>query len=700
MGQSGPAQHATNLINGHLRHKRDRRMARLVAFGGYLILLTLGALIWQLFSEASVLLATPKAQWQQRWQLPEGYQPLYLDALAKGKVLLLHNRESCRQGIFNGQLDEFVSYQVNCTQRFSVQQQSNRNYLATLRDKGLLRVERLDQFGQQSQRRLVTSVAISAMDTPPLQWQFAINEQQLVVAWRDANGWQLLWQELPVGQPGKLQSIGHAQAVWMLPKLNLSLVLRDNNLQVVSRDGQLRQRLALGGRLTFLQPIASGKGFLAALDDGRLLQYSVLNQQGKLIFQPVYQLATEVTPIAMLSGGQANASVLLTKQEQLLFYNHTSGEIIARQDFAPKTQALAWLGEDLYAFSNDEVSRWQLQGMSGITSWHSLWGSLWYQGYAAPAYVWQNGELGGGEQAKFSLVPLFVGSLKAAFLALLVAIPLAMSAAIYTAYFAAPAIRHRIKPVLESLEAIPSVLLGFLAALWLTPMAEMLLLGLLLFVLVLPVSLWLLALVHHRLLRRVPRQYRHRLELLLALAVVILTFVLSRSLANILLPAMQDFAWFTQSANSTLVVALALGVAIVPGIYSLTDDALAAVPDSLKQASLALGATRLQTLRSVVILVAMPGMLSAIVLGFGRALGETMILLMVTGNAPIVDWYLLSDLRSLTANLAIELPEAHVDSSHYHILFLSALLLFCFTFLLSGFAEWLRWRLRRRVKGV
>ena len=142
-------------------------------------------------------------------------------------------------------------------------------------------------------------------------------------------------------------------------------------------------------------------------------------------------------------------------------------------------------------------------------------------------------------------------------------------------------------------------------------------------------------------------------------------------------------------------VAIALGLAISPSIYSLAEDAISGVPHSLRQASYALGATRLQTLRRVVLKVAFPGIVAAMMLGFGRAFGETMIVLMVTGNTPIADWDLFAGLRALTANLAIELPEAEVHSIHYQVLFLTACVLFSFTFIVNTLAELLRQRSRR-----
>jgi phosphate transport system permease protein len=142
-------------------------------------------------------------------------------------------------------------------------------------------------------------------------------------------------------------------------------------------------------------------------------------------------------------------------------------------------------------------------------------------------------------------------------------------------------------------------------------------------------------------------------------------------------------------------VAIALGIAISPTIFSLAEDAIEAVPEGLKRASFALGATRLQTLKNVVLKTAFPGIVAALMLGLGRAFGETMIVLMVTGNTPVADWDLLASLRAMTANLAIELPESEVDSAHYRVLFLTAFLLFLFTFVVNTIAEILRVRSRK-----
>ena len=144
------------------------------------------------------------------------------------------------------------------------------------------------------------------------------------------------------------------------------------------------------------------------------------------------------------------------------------------------------------------------------------------------------------------------------------------------------------------------------------------------------------------------------------------------------------------------VVGLAMGFAVIPSIFSIAEDAIFAVPKSLTQGSLALGATPWQTLVRVILPTASPGIFSALMIGLGRAVGETMIVLMATGNTPLMDMNIFEGLRTLSANIAVEMPEAEVNSSHFRILFLSGLVLFVFTFIVYTSAEIVRQRLRTK----
>ncbi|MFV2058449.1 MAG: ABC transporter permease subunit, partial [Thiohalomonadales bacterium] len=152
--------------------------------------------------------------------------------------------------------------------------------------------------------------------------------------------------------------------------------------------------------------------------------------------------------------------------------------------------------------------------------------------------------------------------------------------------------------------------------------------------------------------------------------------------------------------RNAMVVGLAMGFAIIPTIFSITEDAVFSVPKHLSYGSLALGATSWQTLVRVVILTASPGIFSAVMIGMGRAVGETMIVLMATGNTPLMDFSIFQGMRTLSANIAVEVPESEVGSSHYRVLFLAALILFSFTFVFNTLAEIVRQRLRTKYSSL
>ena len=124
------------------------------------------------------------------------------------------------------------------------------------------------------------------------------------------------------------------------------------------------------------------------------------------------------------------------------------------------------------------------------------------------------------------------------------------------------------------------------------------------------------------------------------------------------------------------------------------------MPKALSFGSLALGATPWQTLVRVILPTASPGIFSGLMIGLGRAVGETMIVLMAAGNTPIMDLNIFEGLRTLSANVAVEMPEAQVDSTHFRILFLSGLVLFVVTFILNTTAEMVRQRLRAKYSSL
>ena len=149
----------------------------------------------------------------------------------------------------------------------------------------------------------------------------------------------------------------------------------------------------------------------------------------------------------------------------------------------------------------------------------------------------------------------------------------------------------------------------------------------------------------------------------------------------------------TYVQRNTLVVGFAMGFAVIPIMYTIAEDALTAVPEHLRAASLACGATPWQTAVKVIVPTALSGIFAAVMIGLGRAVGETMIVVMAAGNTPIIDWNIFNGLRALSANIAVELPEAVKDGTLYRMLFLAALTLFVMTFVstpwpsLSGFVS-------------
>ncbi len=338
-------------------------------------------------------------------------------------------------------------------------------------------------------------------------------------------------------------------------------------------------------------------------------------------------------------------------------------------------------------------------------SWNSIWGKVWYESYPEPDYIWQSSSASSDFEPKFSLTPLTFGTFKAAFYAMLLAMPLAIAGAIFTAYFMAPGMRGLVKPSIEIMEALPTVILGFLAGLWLAPFVEAHLPGVFTSLLVIPLGMLIASLLWWYVPEHVKTRVPDGWQAALLLPVVILCGWLALSIS----PWMEDVffgsnmrLWLTDTMDigydqrNSIIIGIAIGFAVIPTIFSITEDAIFSVPKHLSSGSLALGATPWQTLVRVVLPSASPGIFSATMIGLGRAVGETMIVLMATGNTPIMDFSVFEGMRTLSANVAVELPESEVSSTHFRILFLAALVLFMFTFFFNTVAELVRQRLREK----
>lgn len=260
-------------------------------------------------------------------------------------------------------------------------------------------------------------------------------------------------------------------------------------------------------------------------------------------------------------------------------------------------------------------------------SWPYLLLPHQWTGYDKPSYIWQPVS----EIHKYNIVPLIVGSLKTTLVAMLFAVPLALGAAIYVSQLASNSVREWIKPAIELLSGIPSVVMGFFA--------------------------------------------------LLVMASV-----------------MQNIFGYDSRLNA-LVAGVALGFAVIPVVFTIAEDALTSVPRSFSQAALALGASRWKATWQIVLPAALPGVLAAVILGFGRAVGETMIVLMASGNASILSWSPTDSARTITATIAAELAETVFGSHHYRLLFLIGLLLFIVSFISNLAGEMIVHRLKKKLEG-
>jgi len=720
-------------IKQRLRKDRWGRYV-VTAFGG-LVLLTLIILISHLLTQAFPLIAKPTVELEKSWLLPKGHRiELVGDVLSDQPIISTHTQ--CKLnlvGLVDDMLNTTQLYNKPCEHDLGAVSLMSENSIVDVSANGQVRVvpvrtiashpgnenfsERasLSRASQSHSGNLSFSLPSERWKSKT-DWQVALSEKWVAVSLFSDNVLFTRWVNRRSPTQIFDQTLSNVSDALMLPGSGSFIVKGPDGIFVhrIGADKHVPYRLTQDTNdkdtplTTYLFTLEKDRTLFLHNNIDNTLSRWVLNRAGgQLTFVPTYRISLNLNEqvFAVREHASANAIAILTNQKRLLLVNRVSGDIVTSYQLKAEIANIAWFGNRLYGYDENGVYVWEVNNLSGITTWASLFSPQHYEGYDESDFVWQTTSASDFQEAKFSLTPLLIGSMKASLLALVIAIPVAIGAAIYTAFFAKRRLRHLLKPAVEMLEAIPSVLIGFIAAIWLSPKAEQFLFSFAFFLIVIPFILILVAWVQRPFAEKLPRKLRHGAELGFAIGGVLLLGYLSvQWIPDMLfnLFGTDGYALLAAESNSpigktTIVVAIALGVAIAPSIYSLAEDAINGVPNDLKHASFALGATRLQTLRYVVLHVAMPGVVAAIMLGFGRAFGETMIVLMVTGNTPIASWGLIEGLRALTANLAIELPEADVSSAHYQILFLTACILFAFTFVINTVAELLRQRLRYKA---
>lgn len=508
-------------------------------------------------------------------------------------------------------------------------------------------------------------------------------------------------------------------------------------------------------------------------------------------FARTHELAGEGAAVRSIAASTRGRSVVTGSADGGIAVHHvTSGKQLfeTRLAGAAGIDAVVVAPKDdgLVAFSNGRVTSWRVDLLHPEATFAALFRPVWYEGYPAPEHVWQSSGGTDDFEPKLGLWPLIFGTIKATLYSMLFGVPLALLAAIYTSEFLHPRLRTPLKSTVEIMASLPSVVLGFLAAIVFAPFVQhwlphvlalfvcvpfALLLGARLWSLLpkhsyvrwsgtprfvaiacmLPLGAalawwlgpaieralfagdleqwlhggtgrafggWLLLLVPAAALafaflssrviepwwrvrqRAWTRETAGRLELLRFLGAAAIVVAIAALAAAGLEGAGFDprgGVLDTYVQRNALIVGFVMGFAIVPIVYTLAEDALTSVPGHLRLASLGAGATPWQTATRVVIPTAMSGLFSAVMVGLGRAVGETMIVLMATGNTPVTSWNVFDGFRTLSANVAVELPEAVRNSTHYRTLFLAALCLFAMTFALNTVAEVVRQRFRRRA---
>lgn len=352
-----------------------------------------------------------------------------------------------------------------------------------------------------------------------------------------------------------------------------------------------------------------------------------------------------------------------------------------------------------------QLSAYHIENEHPETTFSSLFGAVLYEGYREVLHIWQS--TGGSDafEPKFGLWPLMFGTLKGTFYAMLLATPLAVLGAIYTAMFMNPNLRSIVKPTVEIMAALPTVVLGFLAGLWFAPLLEKIFPAVSAMFVVVPIAIIVGSLCWQFSPRSVKKKSGHVLELLAFILIVSgsiwICLQFNKEIESWVYDSnYKDWLYSTfgvgYDQRNALVIAFAMGMAVIPTIFSISEDSISNVPRHLIAGSLALGATPWQTLVKLVIVSASPGIFSALMIGLGRAVGETMIVLMATGNTPVMEMNLFNGFRTLSANIAVEMPEAPHGGTLYRLLFMAGLILFVFTSIVNTIAEIVRQRLRAR----
>jgi len=577
-----------------------------------------------------------------------------------------------------------------------------------------LRYALLDEMGAQT---ALVDLSTELHGTAPTS--VLVSQHAFLAAAGTADGTLYLWQTQDSAAP---QLEDHVR-VSPAGVTALRLLLGDQTLVVGTAQGQvstwLRRRYVVakneGAKSVKFADQVLDPGQEATLPDrdyGRRFGH-IPDLRFRTAGQPwthISDFDAHTAPVAGIAAAPRGRSFATLDAQGAVFLRHsTTGRTLLKagvEGADPRSLVFAPRGAGMALVSDaNRLNVWAIDNPHPEASAGALFGKTWYEGYSEPKFVWQS--TGGSDEfePKLALVPLLVGTLKGTFYALLFSVPVAVFAALYLSQMASPGLRAVIKPVIELMAAMPSVVVGFLAALWLAPLLETHLCQTAGGILGLPLGLAVAVAAWYALPQRTRQKARPGFELAFLIPFLVLGAWLGAHIGGPL-----EAQWFggdlkqwlfdhqgiTYDQRNCIVVGIALGFAVVPIIFTISEDAMSAVPPSLTTAALALGASRWQSALHIVLPAASPGIFAAVMLGLGRAIGETMIVLMATGNTPILDFSIFNGMRTMSAGIAVEIPEAPHGGTLYRVLFLTGFLLFLFTFVLNTTADVIGRRLRKR----
>lgn len=454
----------------------------------------------------------------------------------------------------------------------------------------------------------------------------------------------------------------------------------------------------------------------------RIFSLYIPEGENERLFGQTKEFPSLSGPAVSFSPSNRNKAFLLTAGNEVSLRFSTTEDVRyqKQQSFPVRLSSLGLKYDSILLLDGANVLHtYKLYDPHPNGSFKSLFSKIWYEGSSEPKYEWQS--TGGSDdfESKLSLIPLIIGTLKGTLYAMLFAVPIALLAAVYVSQFAHNDVRRVVKPTMEIMASLPSVVLGFLAALWLAPLLDTRVPSIMLICIMVPATALIMGQVWNRLppRARIWMQGGHEWWFFLPIMLFVMWLgwtlgpVLEQYLFVVTDPdtgtKIADFRrWWPMVTGSdyqqrnSLVVGFVMGFAVIPIIFTITEDSLSNVPGSLRSGSLALGASRWQTAMRIILPTASAGIFSALMIGLGRAVGETMIVVMATGNTPIMDWNIFSGMRTLSANIAVELPEAAIGGTLYRSLFFGAMVLFLMTFAVNTLAEILRQYLREKYKMV